>query len=80
MINADVKAKFENLKLFDNAYHKADVHIDLKDGNLTASPFSLDLLSGDIIGKMKIQAVNSLPEVDLYLKGVGLMISDLSFV
>ena len=79
-INADVKAKFENLKLFDNAYHKADIRVILKDGNLIANPFSLDLLSGDITGNLKVQVDNPLPEVSLYLKGVGLMISDLSFV
>ena len=79
-INADVKAKFENLKLFDNAYHKADIRVILKDGNLIANPFSLDLLSGDITGNLKVQVDDPLPEVSLYLKGVGLMISDLSFV
>ena len=79
-INVDVKAKFENLKLFDNAYHKANVYILLKDGILTANPFSVDLLSGDVSGSLKIQAADADPEFNLNLKGTGLMVSDLSFV
>lgn len=80
MLDADVKIKFENLKLIDKGYHKANVHLLLKEGTLLANPFSLDLLSGDITGNLKLQSQTQLPEMNLYLKGVGLMISELDFM
>ncbi len=80
MLNADIKAKFENLKLFDNAYHKANVHVLLKDAVLTLNPFSLDVLSGDVSGIVSVKGNTEPTEMSLYLKGIGLMISDLPFV
>jgi len=80
MLNADVKIKFENLKLIDKGYHKANIHLLLNEGTLVANPFSLDLLSGDIMGNLKLQSQTEVPEINLYVKGVGLMISELDFV
>ena len=77
LFDANVKFKFENLKLFDNAYHKANIHLIVKEGVLDVNPVSLDLLSGNVNGVFQINSRVQPMDLSLSLKGVGLMISDL---
>ena len=81
-INGEAKISFSNLKLVEgiNAYHKGFFNVSLNDGLLIVNPFRVDLLSGEIVGVLQVNAKNQIPLISTHIKGTGLKPSEIESV